>query len=72
MQRIFSHHIIYCGRHYLNHVAQLDDHSTIPSFYPFKNEFHSTRFYSGTVSLTVVDGHLVVKQLSAEALPISL
>lgn len=62
MKRIFAHRIIYNGREYVNHVAELDEATGEVSLYPFEHEIHSTRFISGTVMLSVM--HLPDKPVS--------
>ena len=46
MQRIYAHRILFGGLVYEDHVAQLDDDGQL-TFFPFEQEIHSTRFYSG-------------------------
>ena len=52
VQRVFAHRIIYCGKEYRNHVAELASDGTVVLF-PFEREIAMTTFYSGTIELTV-------------------
>ena len=54
MQRIYAHRILFGGVVYEDHVAQLDDEGQL-TFFPFEQEIHSTRFYSGTVRVSIDD-----------------
>lgn len=70
MQRIFAHDIVYEGRHYPFHVAQLADGETLPTFFPFNKEIHSTIYYPGTVEVAVSEGRLIaIRQESAARVP---
>lgn len=63
MERIFAHRIVYHGQIYRNHVAELTDDGSL-LFFPFEREIPKTRFYSGTVELTVSAGHLAVRPVA--------
>lgn len=52
LQRVFAHKIIYCGRVYSNHVAELSADGRVV-FFPFEREIAMTRFYSGSIELTL-------------------
>ena len=52
MERIYAHKIIYDGTSYRNHVMELSDDGHVRLF-PFAGEIHSTRFISGSVTVTV-------------------
>lgn len=57
MQRIMAHAIIYQGRTYRMHVAELTDTGQL-SLYPFDTEIHSTPFINGTITIdTIPDPH---------------
>jgi hypothetical protein len=62
VERIFAHKILYRGVCYEKHVAELSADGSV-RFFPFEHEIPFTRFYSGTVALSVSDGHFVVEQL---------
>lgn len=63
MSRIFAHRIIYEGKVYRNHIAELtpDGHLLLT---PFTNETHSTVFISGTVRLIPHSGKLCYERLT--------
>lgn len=52
MQRVFAHKIIYCGKEYRNHVAELSDKGAVKLF-PFECEIAMTLFYSGAIEITL-------------------
>ena len=52
VKRVFAHKIIYCGKEYCNHVAEITDNGEVV-LYPFESEIAMTLFYSGTVEVTV-------------------
>lgn len=52
MKRVFAHKIIYCGEEYRNHIAELKADGSV-CFTPFEREIAMTRFFSGTIEITV-------------------
>ncbi len=67
MQRIFAHKIIYQGRQYRNHIAELTPSGTI-RLTPFTGETPSTTFISGTIRLHLIPG-TPAPSLTIEKLP---
>lgn len=59
MKRIFAHNLIFGGRHYPCHVFEYDEASGRTALYPFSGEIHSTRFFPGSVEVTLADGDVV-------------
>lgn len=64
MQRILAHDIIYGGRRYHLHIAEYDSDTGVLTLKPFVEEIPATRFYSGTVEVTVADGKMNVKPVT--------
>jgi len=60
-QRILAHDILYGGRRYHLHIAEYDSDTGVLTLTPFVEEIPATRFYSGTVELTVTDRKMNVK-----------
>ena len=63
MERVFAHRIVYQGKLYRNHVAELNDNGVL-RFFMFEREIPMTRFYSGTVELIVSAGRLAVRPIA--------
>ena len=51
IQRILAHHIVWQGRTYHMHIAELNTETGEITMRPFESEIHSTTFISGTVLL---------------------
>ena len=43
VKRVFAHKIIYCGKEYRNHVAEITDNGEVV-LYPFESEIAMTLF----------------------------
>ncbi|MDE7024978.1 MAG: hypothetical protein K2O88_03755 [Paramuribaculum sp.] len=50
-QRILAHTIVWRGREYHMHIAELDTITGQVTMHPYEGEIHSTVFISGTVLL---------------------
>lgn len=62
MKRIFAHNLIFGGHHYINHVVEYDRESGHTAIFPFTEEIHSTRFFPGSVEVSVENGDLSVSR----------
>lgn len=60
--RIMAHVIVYEGREYPLHIAEMGPDGTI-RLYPFECEIHSTRFIEGRVEVSAgKNGEMIIRK----------
>ncbi|MDE5627457.1 MAG: hypothetical protein K2K40_06880 [Paramuribaculum sp.] len=62
--RILAHEIVYGGSRYRLHIAEYDSDTGRLTITPFVEETADTRFYPGTVEVTVTDRKMNVKPVT--------